>query len=624
MSFLVPNKSVGQMGVSTMNVSNTGYSQTETSVDGTRKEDGKSLSAESSSVIHFYPHWCHCSPCLLKKKYRHRDNVSCCLRCKNAFLCPPSGMLSRCMYFFMANALFWTFSWCLDPWMAQDTISALIILELLGLSFGIFFKLMGLPALLAPLIIGIIFNNIPDVDFFRGLHDRRWIGPIRTLALTIILTRAGVELSPKQLKKLKGVVPFAAFGPCIVEAMTCAVLFYFLFENVQWAICFVAGFALAAVSPAVVVPGMLSLKKKNYGVQSGIPTLLIAASSIDDVLAISCFAISLSFVSDPGTEKKEKWKNYVGVLGVFAGIVHGLIIGIIIHFIPSKDMGHKKVPYLRVFILLLLNFCTMFLYEHKETHWLSGAGSVGVLTTSFIGSFGWRSVPHWKSSMHRVENALAHIWTLFVPMLFGTIGREIVVDTFNWNEVGKLCAIIGICLIIRCTTMFVIVLFVRKANYKERFFCAMCWIPKATVQATLAPLVISEFETSKNKHLIANSKSVVLLAVLGILITAPLGSILISICGKRLLRKATDVPDEFPNGEGEPVEDVTEITMIPSFQIVNMDSDEFAEQLPEGDDRLMRIKTSGTQGPDDLANQMTPPKSKIGYFKNKEMKSNSV
>lgn len=99
------------------------------------------------------------------------------------------------------------------------------------------------------------------------------------------------------MKKMKGLVPLAAFGPCLVEAFTCAGIMYLFFRNdgISVAMCFVAGFALAAVSPAVVVPGMLSLQKKNYGVKEGIPTLLIAASSIDDVLAISAYSIALTF-----------------------------------------------------------------------------------------------------------------------------------------------------------------------------------------------------------------------------------------------------------------------------------------------------------------------------------------
>ena len=112
----------------------------------------------------------------------------------------------------------------------------------------------------------------------------------RNVALVVILTRAGLGLDPVALKKLSWGVVRLAFLPCLVEAVTVAVASYLILGfPIAWG--FMLGFVLAAVSPAVVVPSMLSLQHKGLGVAQGIPTLVIAAASIDDVLALSGFGV---------------------------------------------------------------------------------------------------------------------------------------------------------------------------------------------------------------------------------------------------------------------------------------------------------------------------------------------
>ena len=189
----------------------------------------------------------------------------------------------------------------------------------------------SLPPLLGMLVVGILLKNIPynlgqfgraecteegfNASFVDSLHDLknpddlevhptmrvlgdchpRYIGheldPIlsrglRTLCLAVILLRAGLELDPVQLWRLSGMVIRATFIPCFVEAAAVAALSHFIL-GFPWTVGFMLGFVLAAVSPAVIIPCLMSLSERGYGVAKGVPTLVISACAADDVVAIS-------------------------------------------------------------------------------------------------------------------------------------------------------------------------------------------------------------------------------------------------------------------------------------------------------------------------------------------------
>jgi len=229
------------------------------------QQDENALPAASSSVIQFYPEWCQCFNCISPKERRNSENVTCMDTFREALLCPPRGPFARILEFItllvVLHLMLWEIFWDFDP--EEETpspgsfggpIFAIFFLEVVGLFLGILMKCIGLPSLLGPLILGIVLRNVQRINIFRNFqgwetrdcHDKtnimlatcldtagrlssNWIKPIRQIALTLILTRAGLELSPKQLKKLKGVVPLLAFGPCVIEATWCAAMIYLFF-----------------------------------------------------------------------------------------------------------------------------------------------------------------------------------------------------------------------------------------------------------------------------------------------------------------------------------------------------------------------------------------------------------
>ncbi|OBS70032.1 hypothetical protein A6R68_01427, partial [Neotoma lepida] len=176
-----------------------------------------------------------------------------------------------------------------------------------------------LPPLLGMLLAGFTIRNVPVIYKFVRIPTT-WSSVLRNTALTIILIRAGLGLDPQALKHLKGVCLRLSFGPCLVEACSAALFSHFLMEF-PWQWGFLLGFVLGAVSPAVVVPSMLLLQENGYGVEKGIPTLLVAASSLDDVVAITGFNTFLSIVFSSGSVISN-------ILSSLRDVLIGALIGI--------------------------------------------------------------------------------------------------------------------------------------------------------------------------------------------------------------------------------------------------------------------------------------------------------
>ena len=190
-----------------------------------------------------------------------------------------------------------------------------------------------------------------DHDEGNSTCEKRFIGhdldpfisrTLRSICLTVILLMAGLELDPKQLLKLSGVVVRATFIPCLTEAVAVAVLSNLLL-GFPWTVGFMLGFILAAVSPAVIIPCLMSLSSRGYGVAKGVPTLVIAACAADDVVAISGFGIFLGVTFSVGAPL---WKLILhGPIEVIIGVSFGVFWGLLAQWIPNKD--HRHVAFFR-------------------------------------------------------------------------------------------------------------------------------------------------------------------------------------------------------------------------------------------------------------------------------------
>ncbi|XP_037991217.1 sodium/hydrogen exchanger 9B2-like isoform X3 [Motacilla alba alba] len=398
---------------------------------------------------------------------------------RQIFACPPQGLLAQTVTNVAFVVLVWAVAWSITG--AECLPGG----NLFGILFLYFFAVIGgkifglikirtlppLPALLGMLLAGFLIRNTPFISDFVQIN-LRWSAALRNIALSIILTRAGLGLDPKALKKLKAVCLRLAFGPCLSETGTAAVLAY-LFLHLPWQWGFILGFVLGAVSPAVVVPSMLILQAGGYGVEKGVPTLLMAAGSIDDILAITGFNTCLGMAFSSGSTLYNVLR---GVLEVAVGIAAGGILGMFIRYFPSHDQ-------------------------------------------------------------REIEKIVAVAWNIFQPFLFGLIGAEVSITSLRPETVGLCVAILGIALVVRIIATFLMVSFAG-FNFKEKVFVSLAWIPKATVQAAIGSLALDTARRHQDEQLEKYGMDVLTVAFLAILITAPIGALVIGLAGPRLLQKA--------------------------------------------------------------------------------------
>ncbi|XP_073731772.1 sodium/hydrogen exchanger 9B2 isoform X2 [Misgurnus anguillicaudatus] len=347
------------------------------------------------------------------------------------------------------------------------------------------------PALLGMLLAGVVLRNVPYVTDSVYI-DQNWSSALRNVALAVILTRAGLGINGSALHHLKAVCVRVAVGPCVVEACTVAVVGHFLLE-LPWIWSFLLGFVLAAVSPAVVVPSMLLLQTQGYGVQKGIPTLLMAAGSFDDILAITGFTTCLGIAFGTGST----WMNIgKGVLEVVGGILAGGILGILLYFIPSTNQA--DVVLLRSCLLMGLSVFSVFAGHAVG---LAGAGGLCTLVLAFISGLGW------AEQKAPVAAVVSRFWDVCQPLLFGLIGAEINISSLS--------------------------------AYTEKIFISLAWMPKATVQAAIGSMALDTAHSTGDEQLQYYGMEVLTVAVLAILITAPMGALIIGFTGPKLLQKYT-------------------------------------------------------------------------------------
>jgi len=464
--------------------------------------------------------------------------------------CPPRGRFGEYATRIIACIVIWAALYCVvgsSAWVGGNLFSLYLLLVLASLGgflVGWKTRYFNFPALLGMLIVGFLLKNIEAINIAKNI-DSNWSSSLRQVALAVILLRSGLGLDIAALKRLRFTVLRLAFGPCITEAVTVAVMAHFLL-GLPWLWAFQLGFIIGAVSPAVVVPSMLTLQLDGYGVEEGIPTLVMAASSCDDVLAISLFGV---FLGVSFSEGNLLWNIFRGPLEIAMGIIGGLLIGSLLWYFPWKKAGNATANR----SVLLLAFAFLFLFGSNQVNF-PGAGALGVLCLGATTGYGWgekEKVP--------IERVMGILWDIFQPLLFGLIGAEVSIQYLKPDLVGMGLAALGIGLVLRIGVTYFAVMG-NSFSTKEKLFCTIAWLPKATVQAAIGSIpldkarqVASKDPTDANNQAVEYGIQIVTLAVLAILITAPLGAIGISLTGPRFLsqRKNEELGEPEANDESD-------------------------------------------------------------------------
>ncbi|EKS4344055.1 cation:proton antiporter [Clostridium sporogenes] len=387
---------------------------------------------------------------------------------------------------------------------------SLAIIILLGLIANKLFEKLNLPGLLGMLILGIII----------GPHGLNWLSKdilntssdLRKIALIVILLRAGLGLNKDELKLVGKTALKLSCIPGIIEGLFIAIASVKLlgFSFIQGGL---LGFIIAAVSPAVVVPQMLNLIDKGLGKAKGIPTLILAGASIDDVFAITIFSTFL------GLYTGKNINIAIQILKIPVSIILGTLIGVLSAIIIIKIFKKYPIDNTKKILIILSISIILTLIETLLKGKLEIASLLGVMSLGFVIS---DKIP---SIGDKVSKGLNEIWVFAQILLFVLVGAEVnMVIAFKSGFLGIIIIALGL---IGRSIGVLISLKGSNLNIKEKLFCVIAYIPKATVQAAMGAVPLANG--------VAAGDIILAIAVLSILTTAPLGAIAINLSGPRLL-----------------------------------------------------------------------------------------
>ena len=409
----------------------------------------------------------------------------------------------------------------------EGQVFALVALLMASAFGGFVARALRLPSLFGMLVVGIMLRNINGIAVAKDI-DHDIASMIRNIALVIILTRGGLSLDASALRKLKFGIMRLAFLPCLSEGIIDGIVGHFILD-IPWAWSFMLGFVLSAISPSILIPGLLNLQEHGFGTNKGIPSLLIASATLDDVLSISLFGILLGIIFATGSIV---FTIFRGPMEIVMGLAYGIGFGLICWQVPHRhDMKKGSRNRNRLAIITGLALFGYFGAKRAEvygTGFLS-AGPLAVIVVSFVASIGWK-----KAGKTLVNRSLVIVWKFFQPLLFGLIGTEVDFSSITGDELAKGVGVLLCGVVIRS----VVVCFAiqgNKLNIKEMVFVVIAWLPKATVQAAIGSAALDLAKKSGTAEQEEYGQTVLTVAVLAIMIFGPLGALSIGLLGPHLL-----------------------------------------------------------------------------------------
>lgn len=389
-------------------------------------------------------------------------------------------------------------------------ISIALIL-MVGMFMGWLCKKIKLPGLLGMLFTGIILG--PYVLNFIDDSILSISADLRKIALIIILTRAGLSLDIKDLKKVGRPAVLMCFIPACFE-MTGMVLLAPRILGISTLDAAIMGAVVAAVSPAVVVPKMIKLMEEGYGVKQGIPQLILAGASVDDVFVIVMFTAFTGLAQGDAVSLKSFVNVPLSVItGIFVGLAAGCLLAKFFEKVHIRDTS-------KVMILLSVSFI-LVTAEDYAADMIPFASLIGVMAAGI-------SLQKKREVVaKRLSSKFNKLWVVSEIMLFVLVGAAVDIQYAVKAGIAPVFLIFSV-LIFRMTGVFVCLL-KTKLNIKERAFCMLAYMPKATVQAAIGGLPLAMGLSCGN--------IVLSVAVIAILITAPLGAFCIDMTYKRFLQR---------------------------------------------------------------------------------------
>jgi len=421
----------------------------------------------------------------------------------------------------------------------------LLLVIIGGILGGLLVARFGVPPLLGQLFIGFILKNTIQLSgLSTGLNSM-----LRNVALAIIMLRAGLGLDFAMLRKSSVSVLFLATLPCIGEATMIAICAHIIFPAMSWPFCFMLGFCIADVSPAVTTPILLDLQLQKRGTKKGCPSILLAAGSVNSVMAIVFYKITEEFawtgaISTENIVSIVVVKFFLQVFGI--GGAAGWAMGKIVRLCWGWTDDTKT----RFAILFLTAMLTLFGFKQIG---MSGGGTLAVLTmgTTIHNS---SSEQEFAKMEKDVTDILSQAWSnCGAVLLFALLGASVNQSMLDPAVVALAATIIVFGLIFRsiavagCTSKRLTC----DWDLYERAFAIVAQCPKATVQAALSTKALDytrsmiaagtlDPTSDVTKSSQEASNLILTTAVLSIMMTAPIFAVLMVVCGKRWLHQSND------------------------------------------------------------------------------------
>lgn len=393
---------------------------------------------------------------------------------------------------------------------------SLALIFLVGLSAAAIFGALKLPRIIGMLAVGIVMG-----PFVLDLLDPTILGissELRQIALIIILIKAGLTLNLSDLKKVGRPAVLMAFVPACFE-----MLGYFLIAPHILGItpleAAVMGAVLSAVSPAVVVPRMVNLIDTKYGTEKAIPQMILAGASCDDIFVIVLFSTFVA-MAQGGNASVADFVNIP--VSIILGVLLGIAAGVALYFLFKLFSGKRNI---RASVKALILLGVAFLLMSVETA-LKGY----VAVSGLLAVVSMACVIKLKSAADiskKLSDKFGKLWLAAEVLLFVLVGAAVDIR-YTLTAGAAAVGMIFIALAVRAVGV-VLCMIGTKLSFKERLFCVIAYLPKATVQAAIGSVPLSLG--------LPCGKIVLSVAVLAIIITAPLGAFGIDLSYKRLLKK---------------------------------------------------------------------------------------
>lgn len=396
-------------------------------------------------------------------------------------------------------------------------LASLSLIFLVGLAMGAICQKLKMPRIIGMLVTGIVLG--PYVLDFLDPSILSISSELRKLALIIILLKAGLSLDLKDLKKAGRPAILMSFVPA-----TCEIAGYILFAPLLLGInrieAAVMGAVLGAVSPAVVIPRMVMLMEEKYGTKKAIPQMIMAGASCDDIFVIVLFTTFLSMAQGGSADIVD----FVNIpVSIVLGILLGAVTGYGLYLFFETSYAHKHCVRNSTKVIIVLGFSMLLvsvegLLEGK----VSVSGLLAVVSMACV-----IKIKSTAFVSKRLSEKFGKLWIAAEVVLFVLVGAAV---DIRYTLSAGIAAVFMIFIALIFRTAGVLICTIKtKLNMKERIFCVIAYLPKATVQAAIGSVPLAAG--------LACGKIILSVAVLAIIITAPLGALGIDNTYKKLLEK---------------------------------------------------------------------------------------